>query len=71
MTEELFRVMYRSTTDGAWSLHSGSKGTTSYGSVGAARGAVTQFRKQTDRWQMYRYEYKIQRAPVGEWEDIA
>lgn len=70
--DEIFRVMYRSAggnypTD--WRVHTSGKGTSTYGSLGAARGAVTMFKNRGRGWSS-QYEYKIQRAPVSAFEDV-
>lgn len=74
MSESLYRIMYRriGIVDYEWTQHYGGKGTSTYGTIGAARGAITHFKKQ-DTSRNRRpptHEYKVQKAPVGDWEDV-
>ena len=67
----LYRIVYRP-GNGAeeYQLHTGRKGTSIYLSIGAARSAVTQFRRQDRFYGGGTVDYKIQQVPLGEWEDV-
>jgi len=64
----LFRILYK--VGNEYEVHTGRKGTSVYLSAGAARSAVTQFRKQDRYYGGGTTEYKIQRVELAEWEDI-
>lgn len=68
---KIFKVQYRFLSGGGWYDHVSGNGTKFYTSLGAARGAKTQFENR-DRWygDANRHEYRIQQAEVTEWEDI-
>lgn len=78
MTEYVYRPMKRRLPDGEWSqvsTYGSSYGKRSYTTIGAARGVLTR-EKREDAGRRSRggdpelfWEYKIQRRPLGEWED--
>lgn len=67
----LYRILHRRGDNSAdFSIHVGRKGTCIYMTPGAARSAVTQFRRQDRYYGGGVVEYKIQRVPLGDWEDL-
>ena len=67
----LYRVLYRRGDNSAeYELHTGRKGTSIYTTLGAARSAVTQFRRQDHYYGGGHVEYKIQSVPLGDWSDV-
>jgi hypothetical protein len=80
MTDYIYRPMYRwKANDGQWTkwnvVTTSRKAGQIYTTIGAARAILTNQKKEDQRWNEYRKdkhecEYKIQRRPLGEWEDI-
>ncbi len=67
----LYRILYRRGDNSAeFELHVGRKGTMFYATVGAARSAITQFRKRDRYYGGGTVDYKIQVVTLGEWSDI-
>jgi enolase len=67
----LYRILHKRGNGSAeFEVHTGRKGTSIYLSVGAARSAVTQFRKQDRYYGGGTIEYKIQTVELAEWKDI-
>lgn len=70
----IYRPMKRPLPDGEWSQVStvgSSWGKRPCVTKGAASGVLTRERHQDARWWDDReFEYKIQRRPLGEWEDF-
>lgn len=67
----LYRILHRRGDNSAeFEPHTGRKGTHFYLTVGAARSAVTQFRRQDLFYGGGVVEYKIQQTRIGEWTDV-
>lgn len=67
----LFRVLYRRGDNSAeYDVHTGRKGTCIYMTAGAARSAVTQFKRQDRYYGGGVVDYKIQRVSLGDWENL-
>lgn len=68
---QLYRILYRrGDNSNDYEVHVGRKGTMFYTTVGAARSAITQFRRQDRYYGGGVVDYKIQSVTLGEWSDL-
>lgn len=69
----IWRIMYRHSEDDEWMKHPGGKGNGHYTTIGAAKGAITHFKKQANWYwpagNVDTTKYKIQSSPL-EWSDV-
>jgi hypothetical protein len=68
---EIYRILYKRGDGRAdFEVHVGRKGTCLYTTLGAARSAVTQFRKRDRYYGGGTIEYLIQAAEIPEWRNV-